>query len=106
MCGVHSLHSNATLTCSREWWVICDVFLSAPVVLQNSLLIFVTVKLFQVVFSPLFVMKSHLPDPVILHIEKRSLGLRESQLIHGQGHQEPLLNAEADITHHLTFQAR
>uniref|UniRef100_H3D702 Vacuolar protein sorting 13 homolog B n=1 Tax=Tetraodon nigroviridis TaxID=99883 RepID=H3D702_TETNG len=59
-----------------------------------------------VVFSPLFVMKSHLPDPVILHVEKRSLGLRESQLIPGQGHQEPLVNAEADITHHLTFQAR
>lgn len=60
----------------------------------------------QVVFSPLFVMKSHLPDPVIVHIEKRSLALRESQLIHGQGHLEPLLNTEADITHHLLFQAR
>ncbi|KAI4811960.1 hypothetical protein KUCAC02_014818 [Chaenocephalus aceratus] len=59
-----------------------------------------------VVFSPLFVMRSHLPDPVILHVEKRSLGLRESQLIQGQGHQEPLLNTEADLTHHLTFQAR
>ncbi|XP_074510650.1 intermembrane lipid transfer protein VPS13B isoform X2 [Sebastes fasciatus] len=59
-----------------------------------------------VVFSPLFVMRSHLPDPVTVHIEKRSLGLRESQLIHGQGHQEPLLNTEADLTHHLTFQAR
>uniref|UniRef100_UPI0037E89457 intermembrane lipid transfer protein VPS13B-like isoform X1 n=1 Tax=Semicossyphus pulcher TaxID=241346 RepID=UPI0037E89457 len=59
-----------------------------------------------VVFSPLFVMRSHLPDPVIIHIEKRSLGLRESQLILGQGHQEPLLNTEADLTHHLTFQAR
>lgn len=60
----------------------------------------------QVVFSPLFVMRSHLPDSVIVHIEKRSLGLRESQLIHGQGHLEPLLNTEADITHHLLFQAR
>ncbi|XP_068616522.1 intermembrane lipid transfer protein VPS13B-like [Brachionichthys hirsutus] len=59
-----------------------------------------------VVFHPLFVMRSHLPDPVILHIEKRSLGLRESQLICGQGHQEPLLNTEADLTHHLMFQAR
>uniref|UniRef100_A0A8C2WXL4 Vacuolar protein sorting 13 homolog B n=1 Tax=Cyclopterus lumpus TaxID=8103 RepID=A0A8C2WXL4_CYCLU len=59
-----------------------------------------------VVFSPLFVMKSHLPDPVTVHIEKRSLGLRESQLICGHGHQEPLLNTEADLTHHLTFQAR
>ncbi|CAJ1061446.1 LOW QUALITY PROTEIN: vacuolar protein sorting-associated protein 13B-like [Xyrichtys novacula] len=59
-----------------------------------------------VVFSPLFVMRSHLPDPVIVHIEKRSLGLRESQLILGKGHQEPLLNTEADLTHHLTFQAR
>uniref|UniRef100_A0A3Q3JG19 Vacuolar protein sorting 13 homolog B n=1 Tax=Monopterus albus TaxID=43700 RepID=A0A3Q3JG19_MONAL len=60
----------------------------------------------RVVFSPLFVMRSHLPDPVIVHIEKRSLGLRESQLIPGQGHQEPLLNTEADLTHHLTFQSR
>ncbi|XP_056290642.1 intermembrane lipid transfer protein VPS13B-like isoform X3 [Pseudoliparis swirei] len=59
-----------------------------------------------VVFSPLFVMKSHLPDPVTVHIEKRSLGLRESQLVSGQGHQEPLLNTEAELTHHLTFQAR
>ncbi|XP_024917375.1 vacuolar protein sorting-associated protein 13B isoform X2 [Cynoglossus semilaevis] len=59
-----------------------------------------------VVFSPLFVMRSHLPEPVIIHIEKRNLGLRESQLIQGQGHQEPLLNTEADLTHHLTFQAR
>ncbi|KAK2844124.1 hypothetical protein Q5P01_010783 [Channa striata] len=59
-----------------------------------------------VVFSPLFVMRSHLPDPVIIHVEKRSLGLRESQLIRGQGHEEPLLNTEADLTHHLTFQAR
>ncbi|KAF3691535.1 Vacuolar protein sorting-associated protein 13B Cohen syndrome protein 1 [Channa argus] len=59
-----------------------------------------------VVFSPLFVMRSHLPDPVIIHIEKRSLGLRESQLIHGQGYEEPLSNTEANLTHHLTFQAR
>lgn len=59
-----------------------------------------------VIFSPLFVMRSHLPDPVTVHVEKRSLGLRESQLILGQGHQEPLLNTEADLTHHLTFQAR
>ncbi|XP_024861021.1 vacuolar protein sorting-associated protein 13B isoform X2 [Kryptolebias marmoratus] len=59
-----------------------------------------------VVFSPLFIMRSHLPDPLIVNIEKRSLGLRESQLIHGQGHQEPLLNTETDLTHHLTFQAR
>ncbi|XP_077382325.1 intermembrane lipid transfer protein VPS13B isoform X2 [Festucalex cinctus] len=58
-----------------------------------------------VVFSPLFVMRSHLPDPVIIHTEKRSLGLRESQLVLGRGHQEPLFNTEADLTHHLTFQA-
>uniref|UniRef100_A0AAZ3SCT8 Vacuolar protein sorting 13 homolog B n=1 Tax=Oncorhynchus tshawytscha TaxID=74940 RepID=A0AAZ3SCT8_ONCTS len=58
-----------------------------------------------VVFSPLFMMRSHLPDPVIIHTEKRSLGLRESQLIQGQGHQEQLLNTENDLTHHLTFQA-
>ncbi|XP_028837760.1 vacuolar protein sorting-associated protein 13B isoform X2 [Denticeps clupeoides] len=59
-----------------------------------------------IVFSPLFVMWSHLPDPVIIHIEKRSLGLRDSQLISGRGHEEALLNVEVDITHHLTFQAR
>ncbi|XP_062322182.1 intermembrane lipid transfer protein VPS13B [Osmerus eperlanus] len=59
-----------------------------------------------VVFSPLFIMRSHLPDPVILHVEKRSLGLSDTQVIEGQGHEEPLLNTEADLTHHLTFQAR
>ncbi|XP_077454297.1 intermembrane lipid transfer protein VPS13B isoform X2 [Stigmatopora argus] len=58
-----------------------------------------------VVFSPLFVMRSHLPDSVIICIEKRSLGLRESQLVPGQGHEEPLFNTEAELTHHLTFQA-
>ncbi|XP_066547149.1 intermembrane lipid transfer protein VPS13B isoform X2 [Amia ocellicauda] len=57
-------------------------------------------------FSPLFVMRSHLPDPVIIHIDKRSLGLKESQLIYGQGHEEPLVNVEPDLMHHLTFQAR
>uniref|UniRef100_A0A3B3X5Y6 Vacuolar protein sorting 13 homolog B n=1 Tax=Poecilia mexicana TaxID=48701 RepID=A0A3B3X5Y6_9TELE len=59
-----------------------------------------------VIFSPLFVMRSHLPEPLVVHIEKRSLGLKETQLIHGQGHQEPLLNTEAELTHHLIFQAR
>ncbi|KAL4617020.1 vacuolar protein sorting-associated protein 13B-like [Arapaima gigas] len=59
-----------------------------------------------VIFSPLFIMRSHLPDPIIIHIEKRSLNLRESQLIPGQGQEEPLLNVESDLTHHLTFQAR
>ncbi|XP_058602808.1 intermembrane lipid transfer protein VPS13B isoform X2 [Onychostoma macrolepis] len=59
-----------------------------------------------VVFSPLFMMWSHLPDPVLVHVEKRSLGHRDTQLIHGRGHQEALLNVEEDLTHHLTFQAR
>ncbi|XP_067217864.1 intermembrane lipid transfer protein VPS13B-like isoform X4 [Chanodichthys erythropterus] len=59
-----------------------------------------------VVFSPLFMMWSHLPDPVLVHVEKRSLGHKDTQLIHGRGHQEALLNVEADLTHHLTFQAR
>ncbi|XP_051575064.1 intermembrane lipid transfer protein VPS13B-like isoform X3 [Myxocyprinus asiaticus] len=58
-----------------------------------------------VVFSPLFIMWSHLPDPVLVHVEKRSLGHRDMQLIDGRGHQEVLLNVEADLTHHLTFQA-
>ncbi|MGH0139613.1 UNVERIFIED_CONTAM: hypothetical protein FKN15_016979 [Acipenser sinensis] len=58
-----------------------------------------------VVFSPLFIMRSHLPDPVIIHIEKRSLGQKESQLIPGQGQEETLLNVESDLMHHLTFQA-
>ncbi|XP_051791807.1 intermembrane lipid transfer protein VPS13B-like isoform X3 [Erpetoichthys calabaricus] len=59
-----------------------------------------------VVFCPLFIMRSHLPDPVIIHIEKRSLGLKDSQIIPGQGQEEPLLNVESDLMHHLTFQAR
>ncbi len=51
-------------------------------------------------------MWSHLPDPVLVHVEKRSLGHRDTQLIPGRGHQEALLNVEEDLTHHLTFQAR
>ncbi|XP_067834221.1 intermembrane lipid transfer protein VPS13B-like isoform X2 [Heptranchias perlo] len=58
------------------------------------------------VFSPLFVMRSHLPDPIILHVERRSLGLKDPQVIIGKGQEEPLLNVEPELVHHLTFQAR
>ncbi|XP_017308311.2 intermembrane lipid transfer protein VPS13B isoform X6 [Ictalurus punctatus] len=58
-----------------------------------------------VVFSPLFVMRSHLPDAVFVQIEKRSLGQKECQLIQGQGQEQALFNLEPNITHHLTFQA-
>ncbi|XP_042321632.1 vacuolar protein sorting-associated protein 13B isoform X3 [Sceloporus undulatus] len=59
-----------------------------------------------IVFSPLFIMRSHLPDPIIIHLEKRSLGLNEIQMIPGKGQEKPLQNIEPDLTHHLTFQAR
>ncbi|KYO29383.1 vacuolar protein sorting-associated protein 13B isoform A [Alligator mississippiensis] len=59
-----------------------------------------------IVFSPLFIMKSHLPDPIIIHLEKRSLGLSETQIIPGKGQEKSLQNIEPDLTHHLTFQAR
>ncbi|XP_073406560.1 intermembrane lipid transfer protein VPS13B isoform X3 [Dendrobates tinctorius] len=59
-----------------------------------------------IVFSPLFIMRSHLPDPIIIHLEKRSLGFSETQVIPGKGLEKPLPNIEPDITHHLTFQAR
>ncbi|XP_055478364.1 intermembrane lipid transfer protein VPS13B [Psammomys obesus] len=59
-----------------------------------------------IVFSPLFIMRSHLPDPVIIHLEKRSLGLNETQVIPGKGQENPLQNVEPDLAHHLTFQAR
>ncbi|XP_048385088.1 intermembrane lipid transfer protein VPS13B-like isoform X2 [Stegostoma tigrinum] len=56
--------------------------------------------------SPLFVMRSHLPDPIILHVERRSLGLKDPQVIAGKGQEEPLQNVEPEVVHHLTFQAR
>ncbi|XP_036089202.1 vacuolar protein sorting-associated protein 13B isoform X1 [Rousettus aegyptiacus] len=59
-----------------------------------------------IVFSPLFIMRSHLPDPIIIHLEKRSLGLSETQIIPGKGKEKPLQNIEPDLIHHLTFQAR
>nr|XP_027802688.1 vacuolar protein sorting-associated protein 13B [Marmota flaviventris] len=59
-----------------------------------------------IVFSPLFIMRSHLPDPIIIHLEKRSLGLNETQIIPGRGQEKPLQNIEPDLVHHLTFQAR
>ncbi|XP_076767373.1 intermembrane lipid transfer protein VPS13B isoform X4 [Arvicanthis niloticus] len=59
-----------------------------------------------IVFSPLFIMRSHLPDPIIIHLEKRSLGLSETQIIPGRGQENPLQNVEPDLAHHLTFQAR
>nr|XP_051700618.1 intermembrane lipid transfer protein VPS13B isoform X3 [Oryctolagus cuniculus] len=59
-----------------------------------------------IVFSPLFIMRSHLPDPIIIHLEKRSLGLSESQVIPGKGQEKTLQNIEPDLVHHLTFQAR
>lgn len=51
-------------------------------------------------------MRSHLPDPIIIHLEKRSLGLDEAQVIPGKGLEKQLQNIEPDLTHHLTFQAR
>ncbi|XP_066482661.1 intermembrane lipid transfer protein VPS13B isoform X2 [Tiliqua scincoides] len=59
-----------------------------------------------IVFSPLFIMRSHLPDPIIIHLEKRSLGLNEIQIIPGKGQEKSLQNIEPNLTHHLTFQAR
>uniref|UniRef100_A0A8C3UEX9 Vacuolar protein sorting 13 homolog B n=1 Tax=Catharus ustulatus TaxID=91951 RepID=A0A8C3UEX9_CATUS len=59
-----------------------------------------------IVFSPLFIVRSHLPDPIIIHIEKRSLGLNEMQVVPGKGQEKALQNIEPDLTHHLTFQAR
>ncbi|XP_031986098.1 vacuolar protein sorting-associated protein 13B isoform X5 [Corvus moneduloides] len=59
-----------------------------------------------IVFSPLFIVRSHLPDPIIIHVEKRSLGLNETQVIPGKGQEKALQNIEPDLTHHLTFQAR
>ncbi|XP_062426455.1 intermembrane lipid transfer protein VPS13B isoform X6 [Rhea pennata] len=59
-----------------------------------------------IVFSPLFIVRSHLPDPIIIHLEKRSLGLNETQVIPGKGQEKSLQNIEPDLTHHLTFQAR
>ncbi|XP_060756090.1 intermembrane lipid transfer protein VPS13B-like isoform X4 [Neoarius graeffei] len=58
-----------------------------------------------VVFSPLFVMRSHLPDTIFVQIEKRSLGEKECQRIQGQGQEQALFNLEPNITHHLTFQS-
>ncbi|KAG7317797.1 hypothetical protein KOW79_018832 [Hemibagrus wyckioides] len=58
-----------------------------------------------VVFSPLFVMRSHLPDVVFVQVEKRSLGQKECQLIQGQGREQALFNLEPNLTHHLIFQA-
>lgn len=68
---------------------------------SSSVLLFL-----QIVFSPLFIMRSHLPDPIIIHLEKRSLGLSETQIIPGKGKEKPLQNIEPDLIHHLTFQAR
>ncbi|XP_075562019.1 intermembrane lipid transfer protein VPS13B isoform X5 [Pelecanus crispus] len=59
-----------------------------------------------IVFSPLFIVRSHLPDPIIIHLEKRSLGLNEMQVMPGKGQEKALQNIEPDLTHHLTFQAR
>uniref|UniRef100_A0A8C3BAQ6 Vacuolar protein sorting 13 homolog B n=1 Tax=Cairina moschata TaxID=8855 RepID=A0A8C3BAQ6_CAIMO len=59
-----------------------------------------------IVFSPLFIVRSHLPDPIIIHLEKRSLGLNETQVVPGKGQEKALQNIEPDLTHHLTFQAR
>ncbi|KAG8441800.1 hypothetical protein GDO86_010832 [Hymenochirus boettgeri] len=59
-----------------------------------------------ILFSPLFIMRSHLPDSIIIHLEKRSLGLNETQLVPGRGLEKSLQNIEPDLTHHVTFQAR
>ncbi|KAM8966204.1 intermembrane lipid transfer protein VPS13B isoform 2-T2 [Pelodytes ibericus] len=59
-----------------------------------------------IMFSPLFIMRSHLSDSIIIHLEKRSLGFIETQMVPGKGLEKTLQNIEPDLTHHLTFQAR
>ncbi|XP_053322760.1 intermembrane lipid transfer protein VPS13B [Spea bombifrons] len=59
-----------------------------------------------IMFSPLFIMRSHLSDSIIVHLEKRSLGLTETQIVPGKGLEKTLQNIEPELTHHLMFQAR
>ena len=53
---------------------------------------------------PLFIVRSHLPDPCFLHIETRSSHCKSTVMLQGKGEELGLLTLPPFTTHHLTVQ--
>nr|XP_026690885.1 vacuolar protein sorting-associated protein 13B-like [Ciona intestinalis] len=56
------------------------------------------------VLLPVFVICSHLPKPVILHVESRSEQKTVTYILPGCGQEKQLTDLTPDLTHHLTIQ--
>ena len=59
-----------------------------------------------VVISPQFVVRSHLPRPLILHLTTPATHHTQQFVIPGGGCSEYLKGCESSLSHHLTFQLR
>nr|XP_053626537.1 intermembrane lipid transfer protein VPS13B-like [Cherax quadricarinatus] len=56
-----------------------------------------------VVFSPQYMVRSHLPRPLILHINTPSNHSSQQVVVKGRGHTRTL-HCDGSVAHHLTFQ--
>lgn len=60
----------------------------------------------QVLFVPLFTVRTHLPAPLIMNVETPRLKKNHREELKGQGHAEQLVMVGGDMTHNITFQLR
>ncbi|EDO30907.1 predicted protein [Nematostella vectensis] len=58
----------------------------------------------QITLSPLFVMRSHLPEPVLMNVLTVNTSVTSSLPVTGQGKEQEILNLPPNCWHHLTFQ--
>ncbi|CAH1247692.1 VPS13B [Branchiostoma lanceolatum] len=57
-----------------------------------------------IVLSPVFVVRSWIPGPLLMNLETRNLGERHQYQVMGKGKGHDLYNIEPELSHHVTFQ--
>ncbi|XP_035658997.1 vacuolar protein sorting-associated protein 13B-like isoform X1 [Branchiostoma floridae] len=57
-----------------------------------------------IVLSPVFVVRSWIPGPLLMNLETRNLGERHQYQVVGKGKGHDLYNIEPELSHHVTFQ--
>ena len=60
----------------------------------------------QVIFTPLFVARTHLPSMLGMNVETSRLKSHYQVELQGQGHEEHIHMIGGDMTHNITFQLR
>lgn len=61
-------------------------------------------KIPQVTLSPLFVMRSHLPEPILMNVFTAKTNSSSVLHLQGRAHEQQLYGLEPNSWHHLTFQ--